>query len=134
MGPFAVAIPVFAFLAIATVAGIVGDYKKRRAALEPLRAAIERGQTLDPSVIERLMAPEPRDDRLNTVHLRVGGVITIASGIGVAIFSLFLGVFAPLAKLPLLGLGCVAICVGLGLIVAARVAERHQQTAVAHAD
>lgn len=46
-GPFAVAIAVFVFLAIAAVAGIVGEYKKRQATLELLRGAIERGQPLD---------------------------------------------------------------------------------------
>ena len=71
-GPFAVA--------IATVAGIVGDYKKRQIALEPLRAAIERGQQVDPALIERLMAPEPRDEALNPLYLKVGGIITIAAG------------------------------------------------------
>ena len=56
-GPFAVAIAFWVFVAIATVAGIVGDYKKRQLSLEPLRAAIEKGQQLDPAVVERLMAP-----------------------------------------------------------------------------
>src|SRR5690242_6571274 len=45
----------WAFLAIASVAGIVADYKKRRLELEPLRAAIERGQQLDPALVQRLM-------------------------------------------------------------------------------
>ena len=41
------------FLSVSAVAGIVADYKKRYLQLEPLRIAIERGQQLDPSVIER---------------------------------------------------------------------------------
>jgi hypothetical protein len=42
------------FLSVSAVAGIVADYKKRYLELEPLRAAIERGQQLDPSVLQLL--------------------------------------------------------------------------------
>jgi hypothetical protein len=123
-GPFAVGIACFVFLAVAAVAGIVADYKKRALALEPLRAAIERGQPLDPAVVERLMAPE-RDEPLNALYLKVGGIVTIAAGIGVALLSFFLAQVAPIALYPVLGGGIVAVCLGLGLVVAARVAERH---------
>jgi hypothetical protein len=127
MGPFHVGIAVFAFLAIATIAGVIGDYKKREAAIAPLRAAIERGQPIDPLVVEKLLAPEPEEESLNPLHLKVGGIITIASGLGVAVLSLFTGNFAALARLPILGLGCLAVFVGVGLLAAARVAERHQK-------
>jgi hypothetical protein len=127
MGPFHVGIAVFVFLAIATIAGVIGDYKKREAAIAPLRAAIERGQPIDPLVVEKLLAPEPEEESLNPLHLKVGGIITIASGLGVAVLSLFTGNFAALARLPILGLGCLAVFVGVGLLAAARVAERHQK-------
>jgi hypothetical protein len=124
-GPFAVGIACFVFLAVAAVAGIVADYKKRALALEPLRAAIERGQQLDPAVVERLMAPESHEGRLNALSLKVGGIVTVATGIGVALLSFFLSQVAPVALYPVLGGGIVAVCVGLGLVIAARVAERH---------
>lgn len=126
LGPFAVGIALFAFLAIAAVAGIIADYKKRQIVLEPLRAAIERGQPLDPAVVERLMAPEPREEEtLNALHLKVGGIITIAAGVGVAILSYFLGLVDASAFYPVLGVGLVAVCVGVGLMIAAGVVERH---------
>lgn len=124
-GPFALGLAFLVFLAISAVAGIVADYKKRALTLEPLRAAIERGQQLDPAVVERLMAPESRDERLNALYLNVGGIVTIAAGIGVALLSFFLAQVAPVALYPVLGGGIVAVCVGAGLVVAARVAERH---------
>jgi hypothetical protein len=124
--PFAVAIALFAFLAIAAVAGIVGDYKKRQILMEPLRTAIEHGQPLDPAVVERLMAPESREeDALNPLHLKVGGIITSAAGVGVAILSYFVGQVAPVSFYPVLGSGIAVICVGVGLVIAAGVAERH---------
>ena len=126
IGPFHVAIAVFVFCAIATVAGVIGDYKKRQAAMGPLRAAIERVQPIDPAVIERLMAPEPRKG-INPLGLRVAGIIVTAAGIGIGILSVFLSQLAGIAVLyPVMGAGTVCVCVGLGLLVAARTVERHR--------
>jgi hypothetical protein len=127
VGPFHVAIAVFIFCAIASVAGVIGDYKKRQAAMGPLRAAIERGQPIDPTVIERLMAPEPSAG-INPVNLRVGSIIVIAAGVGVVILSIFLSQLAGTSVLyPVMGCGVLCICVGIGLLVAARSVERHRE-------
>jgi Domain of unknown function (DUF6249) len=123
-GPFAVVIAFILFLAVAAVAGIVADYKKRALAVEPLRAAIERGQPLDPQLIERLMAPESRNEPLNPVHLRVGGITTIAIGVGVAILAFFLAQLVPVAFYPVLGGAALVVCTGVGLLISARVEER----------
>src|SRR5215813_578333 len=103
----------WAFLAISAVAGIVGDYKKRRLELEPLRAAIERGQQLDPALVERLLArgrPD-KDAGLEPVYFRIGGIVTVAAGIGVALLSFFISPLVPAAFYPILGIGVVAVCV-----------------------
>lgn len=124
-GPFAVAIAFWIFVTIAAVAGIVSDYKKRQLTLEPLRAAIERGQQLDPAVVERLMAPE-RDAGLNPLYLRIGGIITASTGVGVVILAFLLNQVAPVSFYPTLGGGIVTLCVGAGLIIAARAAEQQR--------
>ncbi|HXZ60022.1 MAG TPA: hypothetical protein VEG26_07540 [Steroidobacteraceae bacterium] len=129
-GPFAVAIAFWIFVTVAAVAGIVSDYKKRRLALEPLRAAIERGQQLDPALIERLMAPE-RDAAINPLYLRVGGIITLSAGVGVVILAFLLNQVAPGSFYPVLGGGLVTICVGTGLLIAARAAEQQRTPAAA---
>lgn len=121
-GPFAVAIAFWTFVAIATVAGIVSDYKKRQLTLEPLRQAIEKGQQLDPAVVERLMAPV-QEPGMSPIGLRVGGIITIAAGFGVAILSLFLARLAPVAFYPVMGGALVVVCVGTGLVIAARAVD-----------
>lgn len=126
-GPFAVAIAFLMFLAVAAVAGIVADYKKRQLALESLRAAIERGQPLDPQLVERLMAPESHDQGMNPVHLKVGGIIAIAAGVGVGVLAFFLAQVAPVALYPVLGGGVVVVCVGVGLMIAAGAVARHIQ-------
>jgi len=122
-GPFAVAIAFWFFVAVATVAGIFADYKKRQLTLEPLRQAIEKGQQLDPAVVERLMAPTP-EPGMNPIGLRVGGIVVISVGVGTAILSLFLAKLAPVAFYPVMGGGLVAVCIGTGLVVAAGAVER----------
>ena len=124
-GPFAVAIAFWVFVAIATVAGIVAEYKKRQLALEPLRMAIERGQTLDPGIVERLTT-STRDEGINPLALWVGGVITISAGVGVCLLAFFLAHVAPVAFWPVLGGGVVATCIGIGLAIAGRIAQGHK--------
>jgi hypothetical protein len=113
------------FLAVSAVAGIVADYKKRQAELEPLRAAIERGQQLDPALVDRLMAREERSSEPEPIYFRIGGIVTIASGVGLALLSFIVGQVAPKGFHPLLGAGVLAICVGAGLLISAAAIERH---------
>jgi hypothetical protein len=115
----------WAFLAIASVAGIIGEYKKRQLEIEPLRIAIERGAQLDPAVIEKLMTRERKDAPLNPVDLKVGGIITLLSGIGVGIASFLVSPWMGIAHYPLLAIGVVAVFVAVGLLAAARAVERH---------
>jgi hypothetical protein len=126
MGPWLVGVAFWLFLTAAAVSGIVADYKKRKLEIEPLRAAIERGQQLDPAVIEKLMAREPRGQPLNPQDLRVGGIITIAAAVGIGLLSLVsrpLGLVISLAGAPLggiaAGIALLGLCIGIGLLVAA---------------
>lgn len=121
-----VPIAFLAFVTVCAVAGIVADYKKRQAALEPLRAAIERGQQLDLALVERLMAPEPSSG-VAPMGLLVGGIVASAAGIGVMILSILLAQTEHNVFYPVMGGGIVLLCVGVGLIVAARAVERYRQ-------
>ena len=127
MGIFDVAVVFWIFVAIAAVAGIAGDVIKRRQSLEPLRLAIERGQQLDPRVLDKLLAGTERAERIDPTHLQIGGIITAASGVGVALLSWFIAQVKPQAFYPIMGAGVVAICVGVGLLIAARVLARHRK-------
>jgi hypothetical protein len=126
-GLIAFGIAFWAFMAVAAVAGIVSDYKKRQLELEPLRAAIERGAQLDPAVIEKLMTREPRASAIDPMDLKVGGIITIAAGIGLALLSVFISQVVPVALWWLLGAGTLALCVGVGLLLAARTLQRQDR-------
>ena len=125
IGIAAATVGFWAFLTESAVAGIVADYKKRRLEIEPLRAAIERGQQLDPAVIERLMAREQKASEPEPIYFRIGGIVTVAAGIGVGVLAFILNQIGPKAFYPILGAAVVAICVGVGLLICARVIDRH---------
>lgn len=116
--PYAAA-ALFLFLTISAVAGIVSDYKKRKLALESLRLAVDKGQALDPTVLDKLMQPHQPEKPLDPVHLKIGGIITTAAGVGLGVFSLLLAQVRPLALYPVLGVGALVVCVGIGLMISA---------------
>jgi len=120
-----VAVAFWLFLGAAAVSAMRYDFKKRQLSMESLRAAIERGQQLDPGVVEKLLAQhrEPDVDRPQDLqpYLRIGGVITVATGVGVGIAGAVLGLQVPLARLPMMAAGVIAICIGIGLLIASRV-------------
>ena len=123
-GIAAVAIVFWIFIAVVSVAGMIQDYRKRQLALEPLRIAIEHGQQLSPEIIAKLLGRDERHEELDPNLLKVGGIITCAAGIGVALLSIFIALVFPPYHWIALGVGIVAVCVGVGLIIAAKSIRR----------
>ena len=115
----AVAITFWIFVTVVSVAGMIVDYRKRQFMLEPLRIALEHGHQLDPEIITRLLGREEHHEQLDPQLLKTGGIITSASGFGVGLLAAFVArVFPPYHWL-VLGIGVVAVCVGVGLLIAA---------------
>jgi len=125
-----VAVAFWIFLTVSAVAGMRYEFRKRQLAMESLRAAIERGQPLEPEVVAKLLSRrnEPETDRPEDLapYLKIGGIITAAAGIGVVIAGLFIGAQFPVAKLPMLGAGVLVVCVGAGLLLAAGAVGRYR--------
>jgi hypothetical protein len=125
LGAYLLGAAFWLFLGACAVAGIVTDYKRRRLGVEVVRAAIEKGHQLDAALIEKLTAsPHDREQRIEPMHLKLGGVITIATGIGLAPVSYLVGTVFPVAFYPILGLAVLAVCVGVGLLIGAQVVAR----------
>jgi Domain of unknown function (DUF6249) len=123
-GNTAVAIVFWIFIGVVSVGGMILDYRKRKLALESIRLVIERGQQLSPEVIDRLWA---RDDEKTDPHdLQIGGIITCASGVGFALLSGVAALLFPLQHWVLIGVGVgiLGICVGVGLLIAAKSLRR----------
>lgn len=126
-GAAAVGVAFWLMVAASAVTAIITDYRKRQAALDTVRSALEHGQRLEPAVVEKILSRESwerTDPRLVGQRMRVGGVITVASGIGVALLSFFIAKIAHPALYPILGAGVLAVCVGVGLLAAAPIMER----------
>ncbi len=106
--------PIFFFLA---VFGIVAMVLWRRLNVErerqqTIRLAIERGQSLDAALVEKMLAPPPTKPPGNPLTLPVG--IT-STGLGLAAFSLFMFQIEPDAFWPIMGTACMVTIIGLGL-------------------
>jgi hypothetical protein len=125
----AVAVTFWIFVTVVSVAGMILDYRKRQLALEPLRIAIEHGQQLDPEIITRLLGREERQEELDPQLLKTGGIITSASGLGVGLLAAFVAQVFPPYHWLVLGIGVVAVCVGVGLLIAANSLRRNAASA-----
>jgi hypothetical protein len=123
-GIAAVAIVFWIFVAVVSVAGIIQDYRKRKLAIEPLRIAIEHGQQLSPEIIDRLVGRDDRHEELDPRLLQIGGIITCAAGVGIALLSIFIALVFPPYHWIALGVGVLAVCVGVGLQIAAKSLRR----------
>ncbi|SRR5258708_8988235 len=135
IGPYLAGAAFWLFIGAAAVAGIITDYKRRRGGVEVLRMAIEKGQQLDPALIEKLTSNQHGSERVEPIQIKLGGIITTAAGIGICLLSLFVSRVAPVALYPILGGGVLVICVGVGLLIGARalaeVRERERSRNVA---
>jgi hypothetical protein len=121
IGPYLVGAAFWIFIGAAAVAGIVTDYKRRRAAVDVLRMAVEKGLQLDPALIEKLTSSGHHEGQVEPVYVKLGGIICVATGVGICLLAFFVSQVRPITFYPILGGGVVMICVGIGLIVGARV-------------
>jgi hypothetical protein len=114
-------------LAIAGVLIAVVTSRRLRyqAKLDFLRTAMERGVPLDPESIDKVMHPSRTAAAKRALPrgqgARVAGILTIAFGVGYAVFAGFIALVSPSALFPLLGVACLFIFVGIGLLVVSRV-------------
>jgi MFS family permease len=116
-------VPIFFFLA---VFGIVAMTLWRRLMVErerqqTIRLAIERGQALDASLVEKLMAPPPDKVPGNPFTWPVA---ILSTGLGLAVFGMFMRQVEEDAFWPLLGCGSMIAIIGAGLFLNAYLRPR----------
>ena len=108
-----VGIAFWAWLAAVVIAEEIGKTKRRRADLDLIRFAIEKGQPLTPQLVEQILGRR-------TTGLFIGGIVTMAAGVGLIVFSLLLSRISPHGGWVVAGAGGIAICVGAGLALSYR--------------
>jgi hypothetical protein len=119
-------IPIFFFAMIAAIVIVPRYFRslERQKMAETLRVAIERGQPLPAEVVDAMASgvkapPTPQRD------LRTG-IIWLGVGIGLAAMGWALGFEEPDATLPLVGIACFPIFIGLAFVVMSFVNRNRQ--------
>jgi len=111
------------FIAAIVVAGIWFDVRKRESQQETLRRVVESGKEIDPAIIDKILAAGKELSRIDR-DLRVSGLIVIFLSPGLAVFGWFLAKSRPEIMSVMLGIALLVGFIGIGLLVAAKVAER----------
>jgi hypothetical protein len=124
LGAGLAALAFWGFLASVIVAGIWYDIRKREAQHETVRRLFESGQPIDEELMDKLLSlGGGKSDRLDR-SLKLAGLVLLPIAVGMAIFGLILGAQYPESQSPLLGVAALIACMGIGFLVAARIAER----------
>ena len=114
------AIGFWLFIAAIVVGGMWYSIREKETKQETIRRIIESGQPVDAALMDRILGSEKRLDR----ELMVAGLITLFAAAGLALLGWFVSLLAPPWLLPMLGVAALVAFVGIGLMVAAKIAER----------
>ena len=110
------------FIAAVVVGGIWYDAKRKESQQETLRRIVESGREIDPAIIDRLVGRS--EARELERDLRIAAMIVLAAAPGLLVFSLFLGMISPEARMAVMGVSALVAFVGAGLLIASRLVER----------
>lgn len=119
LGAGLAALAFWGFIAAVVVAGIWYGLRERQAQYETLSRMIESGQKVDEAIVDKVLGGNRTVDR----DLKIAGSITIFVAPGLAVLGWFISKISEDALYPLLGTSILVAFVGVGLLVAARVAR-----------
>jgi len=117
------ALAFWGFIAAVVVGGMWYSIREREAQHESLRRIIESGQSVDEAVIDKIFRGNSRPDR----DLKIAGMIVIFTAPGLAVMGWFIGSRFEPWLMPLLGVAALVAFVGVGLLVASKIAGRSHE-------
>ena len=126
MGPMdtVVGVAFWTFVAIAAIGSFWREFAIKREREKTIRAVIEQERQLDPAMLRAMLRHQ---SRLTPEGLLLGGAVTLAGGIGLALMGYFVSlVQEPRAFYPLLGVGCLAASIGVALLAVAWLIRRRE--------
>ena len=110
------------FIAVVVGGGIWYDAKRKEIQQETLRRIVESGKHIYPAVIDRVVGTS--DAKELERDLKIGALIVLAAAPGLFVFSLFLGMISPEARMAVMGASGLVAFIGGGLLMASRLVER----------
>jgi len=110
-------VAIMAIVAISALRRFLTDRERQRT----LRAAIERGQQIDPVLLSKITT-RPQSPGGYRRELQTGGIIMISIGIGLGLMGMNLHTGDGMN--PTLGPGILVVVIGIGMLVAAWVQPR----------
>ena len=118
------------FLAAVVVGGIWYGLRERQAQYATLQHMMDSGQPIDEAIVDKVLG----SDRVD-IGLKVAAWIVLFTAPGLAVLGWFIGQLSPSWLMPIYGAAALVAFVGIGLLVASRVAERayHDTAATDHA-
>ena len=111
------------FIGAVVVAGIWFDVRRRETQQETLRRVVESGKDIDVAMIDKLVKAGGEQSRTDR-DLTVSGLIVIFLAPGIAILGWFLAKLQPEVMTVMLGVALLLGMLGIGLLVAGKVAKR----------
>lgn len=123
------------WVAIAAIVfiNVWGKRAAERERQQTLRLAIERGQQIDPQLIEKIMAGDKKPKE-SPFGLLIAGVVVSFAGVGMMLMGLILGGGDLQALKGLIGSGVLVGMVGVGLFVAHHLTRKLQRSEPPPAD
>jgi hypothetical protein len=118
------ALAFWGFIATAVVAGIWDGIRKREARHETLRRLVESGQPIDKEMMDKLLLMNRGGSSRIDRDFEVTALWILPVAAGVAILGEILGHQVPEARLPILGAAALLACLGVGFLVASKIAGR----------
>ncbi len=114
------------FVAVCVAAGAAQSISRNREAQKTIRQAIDKGQTLDPALLEKLMqgsrpAPTGPQTRFGFI---AGGIAMLSIGAGLAMLGWFITMGTSEPIYPLFGVGALVGMIGVGLLIVAALAGK----------
>jgi hypothetical protein len=120
LGAGLAALAFWGFIAAVVVGGIWYAVREKEAQHETLRRMIDSGRDLDEAAIGKVFEGKSRPER----DLKIGGIIAASAAPGLAVLGWFLRSVSEEAYHALLGVAGLVAFVAVGLLVAAKVAEK----------
>jgi hypothetical protein len=124
LGAGLAALAFWGFIAVAVLGGIWDGIRKREAQQETLRRLIESGQHIDKEVLDTLLLQSEDANKRHDRDFRITALWILPVSAGMAVFGLIFGQFYPKVLGPLLGVSGLLATLGIGYLVAAKIAGR----------